>query len=74
MADEGHVENEKDTIMNGLQGLSRAAKSNMKICREKAHKAQEQKSPFATFAHLGGHFVGANSLGRLGLRREGVVI
>jgi hypothetical protein len=55
----------KEEMRNGVQELSRAAKSNMKNCRKKAQEAQEQQSPFATFALFRGHYVNANSPGQL---------
>lgn len=56
----------KKEIMNGVQGLSRGAKSNMKICREKAQNAQEKKPHFATLATFRGHSAGANQPVQLG--------
>jgi hypothetical protein len=47
----------KEEMMNGVRGRPEAAKPNKENGREKAQKAQEHKSFFATLALFRGHSV-----------------
>jgi hypothetical protein len=69
----------KKEIMNGVQGLpirlrrgccgaTRAAEANTKNGRQKTQKAQEQKSPLASFALFRGYSVNVNFPDRLGFQ------
>jgi hypothetical protein len=60
----------KNEIMNGVQGLQGTAAANTKNGRE---KAQEQKSPFATFALFRGYSVNVNPTDQLSSRQSNSV-
>jgi hypothetical protein len=58
----------KNEIIDGVQGLPEAAKSNAEDCRDKTQKSQKGIFVLVLLACFGGDSIGVNPPDRLGFR------